>query len=53
MLAERAERKTQLTTPSTCASAASAWGSQKVMSMERYSAIAVDSAVRPALADLS
>jgi hypothetical protein len=41
--------------PSTCASAASAWGSQNAMSMVRYSAMAVDSAVRacsdcPALA---
>jgi hypothetical protein len=32
--------------PSTCASTASAWGSQRVMSMARYRAIAVDSAVR-------
>ena len=32
--------------PSTCASAASAWGSQKVMSMARYSAMAADSSVR-------
>jgi hypothetical protein len=29
--------------PSTCASAASAWGSQKVMSMARYSSIAAAS----------
>ena len=33
-------------TPPTCASAASAWGSQKVMSMARYSAMAADSAAR-------
>src|SRR6516162_1077902 len=32
--------------PSTCASAASVCGSQNVMSMARYSAMAVDSAVR-------
>ena len=32
--------------PSTCASVASAWGSQKTMSMARYSAMAVDSSVR-------
>src|SRR5439155_5420662 len=32
--------------PSTCASAASAWGSQKVMSMARYIAMAVDSSAR-------
>ncbi len=32
--------------PSTCASAASAWGSQKVMSMARYSSMAVDSSAR-------
>ena len=32
--------------PSTCASAASAWGSQNVMSMARYSAIAVVSSAR-------
>src|SRR6516162_2899517 len=32
--------------PSTCASAASVWGSQNVISMSRYSAMAVDSAVR-------
>src|SRR5207245_8672848 len=32
--------------PSTCASAASAWGSQKVMSMARYRAIAADRAAR-------
>jgi hypothetical protein len=29
--------------PSTCASAASVWGSQKVMSIVRYISIAVDS----------
>ena len=40
--------------PSTCASAASAWGSQKVMSMARYSSMAVDSSARACspLADL-
>src|SRR6516164_6509586 len=32
--------------PSICASAASVWGSQNVISMARYSAMAVDSAVR-------
>src|SRR5262245_47851848 len=32
--------------PSICASAASAWGSQKVMSMLRYSSMAVDSSAR-------
>src|SRR5207245_3197581 len=32
--------------PSTCARAASTWGSQKVMSMARYKAIAADSAAR-------
>ena len=32
--------------PSTCASAASAWGSQKVMSMARYSSMAADSSAR-------
>ena len=32
--------------PSTCASAASAWGSQKAMSMARYSAMAADSSGR-------
>ena len=31
---------------STCASAASAWGSQKVISMVRYNSMAVDSAAR-------
>jgi len=31
---------------STCASAASAWGSQKVISMARYSSMAVDSSTR-------
>jgi hypothetical protein len=30
---------------STCASAASAWGSQKIMSMARYISIAVDNSV--------
>ena len=29
-----------------CASAASAWGSQKVISMDRYSAMAADSSAR-------
>ena len=33
-------------TPPTCASAASAWGSQKVISMARYSAMAADSSAR-------
>ena len=32
--------------PSTCASAASVWGSQKVMSMARYISMAVDRAAR-------
>jgi hypothetical protein len=32
--------------PSTCASAASAWGSQKVMSMARYRSMAADSSAR-------
>ena len=32
--------------PSTCATAASAWVSQKVMSMARYSTMAADSPVR-------
>ena len=32
--------------PSTCASAASAWGSQKVISIARYSVRAVDSPAR-------
>jgi hypothetical protein len=32
--------------PSTCASTASAWGSQKAMSMARYSSMAIDSAAR-------
>jgi hypothetical protein len=32
--------------PSTCSSAASAWGSQKVISMARYSSMAVDSSAR-------
>ena len=32
--------------PSTCASAASAWGSQKVISMDRYNSMAADSSVR-------
>src|SRR5882724_6455492 len=32
--------------PSTCASSASAWGSQKVMSMARYSSMAVDNSAR-------
>src|SRR5215813_11326373 len=31
---------------STCASAASAWGSQKVMSMARYSAMAADNSAQ-------
>jgi hypothetical protein len=32
--------------PSTCVSAASTWGSQKVISIDRYISIAVESAVR-------
>src|ERR1051325_9596510 len=32
--------------PSACASAASAWGSQKVMSIARYRSMAVESAAR-------
>ncbi len=37
---------TKIPQPTACASAASAWGSQKVMSMARYSAMAVVSSAR-------